>query len=167
MTRHLLVAALALPLIAAAPVLEPGTEADRAPGWLVRPDGDKIARFYPDRAQREETEGAVTLVCVAGLDTRLQDCKVASESPPDYGFGEAALKLSADMRMAPAIRQGLPVPSVVRVPLAFRMPEPEPPTSLPSFGPAASLALSGGLFVFAGILLAGLLATNRAIRRPR
>lgn len=165
--KRLLIAACAVFLVAAAPVLAPGTEADRAPGWLVRPDGDKIARFYPERAQREEMEGAVTLTCIVGVDTRLRDCKVASETPLAYGFGEAALALSGDMRMAPAIRQGLPVESLVRVPLAFRMPDPEPPFQLPTPGPAMTLGLAGGLLLFAAMLMGGLLAISRAVsRRP-
>ena len=167
MKRQLIAASAVFLISAAPPVLPPGTEADRAPDWLVRPDGARIERFYPDRALRGSVEGRVVLTCIVGVDTRLQDCHVASENPPAYGFGDAALKLSAEMRMAPAIRQGLPAESLVRIPLAFKMPEPEPPVQFPTLGPAMMLGLAGGLLLFAATLMAGLMAAYRVFgRRP-
>ena len=122
MFRTLAAGAVALLLIGAAPVVAPGTEADRDPDWLVKPDGDMVARFYPDRAERLNMEGRVTLLCTVGLDTRLHDCSVVSEDPVGYGFAAASLRLAREMRMAPAIRSGLPSRSLVRVPLRFSQP---------------------------------------------
>jgi len=163
--RHLLIAACAVLLIAAAPVLAPGAEADRAPDWLVRPDGERIARFYPEQAQRAEKEGAVSLVCIVAVDTLLRDCKVVAEDPPGYGCGRAALNTSEGRRLAPAIRQGLPVESTVRIPLAFKFPDPQPPARLPTLTPPARLGLAAGLLLFATFVMGGLLAVNRAVRR--
>lgn len=162
MMKVLLVAGAALLLIAAAPVLAPGTEADRDPGWLVKPDGAMVARFYPERAQRMEGEGRAALVCTVALDTRLHDCRVQSESPTGYGFGEAALKMADEMRMAPAIRNGVPVKALVRVPLAFVMPQPEPPPA-----PAILFGLAAGSLLFALLALGGLIAVYRAVGRGR
>lgn len=165
MTKRLLAAVAAPWLIAAAPVMAPGTEADRAPDWLIKPDGDRIARYYPERAMREGVEGGATIVCVVRTDTLLHDCAVQSETPANDGFGDAAVKLAGEMRMAPAIRQGLPVEAQVRVPLAFRMPEPEPISGPPLPGPAVLFTLAGGLLAFASLLLWGLVATVRALGR--
>ena len=164
-TKRLLAAAAAPWLIAAAPVLAPGTEADRAPDWLVKPDGDRIAHYYPERAMRDGVEGGATIVCVVRTDTQLHDCAVQSETPAAYGFGDAAVKLAGEMRMAPAIRQGLPVEAQVRVPLAFRMPETELISGPPLPGPGVLLTIAGGLFALAGLLLWGLVATVRALGR--
>ncbi|MDP1629868.1 MAG: energy transducer TonB [Caulobacter sp.] len=109
-------------LIAAAPVSAPGTEADRNPDWLMRPDGDQVARYYPERAVRMGVEGKVVLVCVVGTDTRLSDCKVVSEEPADFEFGDAAINLAAEMRMTPKIQDGLPVEGSVRLPIVFKLP---------------------------------------------
>jgi TonB family protein len=163
MLRVLLTAMAALFLIGAAPVMAPGTEADRAPDWLIKPDGALVARFYPIKAQREGVEGGATILCVVGLDTRLNSCRVVFEDPPGYGFGAAALDIAGEMRMAPTIRNGLPQESSVRVPLVFRMPE-SPPTAPPST--ALFFAVAGGFLLLALLLLTGLILAYRAFGRP-
>jgi TonB family protein len=167
MMKGLLVTGAAFFLIAAAPVMPPGTEADRNPDWLVKPDGELIARFYPHKAWREDVEGRVTISCAAGVDTRLADCTVLSEDPAGYGFGDAALRLAVEMRMAPAIRNGLPVVAQVRVPLVFALPEPAPPLKLPDVNAHVMFALAGVSLVIALLLLAGLIGVYRLTARNR
>lgn len=167
MMRALPAAVVAVFLIAAAPVMAPGTEADRDPDWLVKPDGALMARFYPIRAWREDMEGRATIVCAVGLDTRLIDCIVQSEAPTGYGFGKAALDLADEMRMAPAIRNGLPVKAQVRVPLVFKLPEPPPPLTLPDVGPPTLFALAGASLLVALLLLGGLIGAYRLFGRGR
>ena len=164
MTKGLLVAAAAVLLIAAAPVMAPGTEADRAPGWLVKPDGERIARFYPDRAMREGVEGRVVIACTVETDTRLHDCRIEAETPAGYGFGAAALKLSDEMRLAPAIRNGVPVEAAVKVPLAFNVP---PPVSLVEMLPSRKVlfSASAAALLFGGFLLAMLVVLYRQTAR--
>ncbi|MDO9223458.1 MAG: hypothetical protein Q7U20_07065, partial [Caulobacter sp.] len=80
------------------------------------------------------------------------------------GFGKAALAVAAEMRMAPAIRNGLPVEAEVRVPLLFKLPRPEP---LPTLDRSALFVLAGGCLTVALLLLAGLLAMYRLFGRGR
>lgn len=47
--------------------------------------------FYPERAQRLEREGEASVECRVLSEKRLEACKVVSESPPGWGFGEAAV----------------------------------------------------------------------------
>ncbi|MES2034721.1 MAG: energy transducer TonB [Pseudomonadota bacterium] len=106
--------------------------ASPAPDWITNPDwaelptSDQFADAYPERAKRERVEGGATLLCRV-LDTgRLTDCRVVSEAPTGYEFGEAALKIAPELRMKPVAIDGKPVSGgQVRIPLKFKMPEPE------------------------------------------
>jgi TonB family protein len=89
------------------------------PGWLVKPDADDIARVYPSAAQRQHISGKVELQCTVDLYGYLTDCIVASETPKDQGFGNAALELTAYIRMQPATTFGIPTPSSIVLPLSF------------------------------------------------
>ena len=40
------------------------------PDWARKPSGEDIARYYPDRAQRMEVEGRVTLTGTPATLTR-------------------------------------------------------------------------------------------------
>lgn len=52
---------------------------------------------------------------------------MVSETPPDYGFGQAALRLSQTFQMQPKIADGTPVAGgTVRIPIVFRVPEDAP-----------------------------------------
>jgi protein TonB len=93
------------------------------PDWLRKPSGDDLARFYPDRAQRTETNGQATISCSVTASGTLTNCSIVSETPADYGFGDAALKLSRTFRMRPKTSDGNPVEGgTVRVPIVFRVP---------------------------------------------
>ena len=59
-------------------------------------------QFYPDKAQRLEVSGKVVLDCAITSERKLEDCTVASETPVDFGFGDAALKMSKTFRMDPS-----------------------------------------------------------------
>jgi periplasmic protein TonB len=66
--------------------------------WIREPNARDFARFYPDRALDDGRSGRVTLDCVIAGSGRL-DCSVAQESPGGYGFGEAALGISRQVRV--------------------------------------------------------------------
>ncbi len=94
------------------------------PQWLVTPTPEQFQDHYPRRAWREDVEGKATLQCRVGVDTLLHDCQVLEETPAGFGFGEAAVAMSAEMRMSPRTIDGRPDGgAVVRVPIVFKLPE--------------------------------------------
>jgi protein TonB len=83
-----------------------------------------MARYYPDRAQRMSVEGRANLSCTVTSKGTLEGCSVVSEDPADYGFGDAAIKMSKLFKMKPKTLDGAPVEGgTVRIPLAFRLPK--------------------------------------------
>ena len=94
------------------------------PSWDRKPSGDDVARYYPDRALRREISGRATISCTVRANGTVTGCSVVSEDPADYGFGDAAIKLSSRFRMKPKRADGTPVEGgTVRIPIVFRMPE--------------------------------------------
>jgi TonB family protein len=91
-----------------------------------------VARYYPEKAARDEVEGRATLSCDVSAEGTLAGCKVISEDPVGYGFGDAAMGLSPLFRMGPQTREGQPVAGgTVRIPIRFvlpRGPESTPPS---------------------------------------
>jgi protein TonB len=86
------------------------------PRWLQVPRD--LARYYPARAAEAEVEGSATLDCLVEISGRL-DCSLVSETPPDWGFGRAAMRIAQDYRMAPALRAGQPVEARYRMRVPF------------------------------------------------
>lgn len=89
------------------------------PAWLVMPSAENIERVYPSDARRKHLTGHLILHCTADADGYIADCTVAEETPKDEGFGNAALEITAYMRMKPATRFGIPVPSQLNIPVKF------------------------------------------------
>lgn len=83
-----------------------------------------MARYYPERAQRMEKGGSATIQCTVTAKGTVTACSVVSEEPADFGFGEAALKLSRLFKMKPKTEDGAPVEGgTVRIPLRFVVPQ--------------------------------------------
>lgn len=89
-----------------------------APRWLQRPRD--LARYYPPRAVAREMEGEAVLDCLVSTSGALA-CRVVSETPRNWGFGGAALRIAADYRMAPAMRDGVPVEGRYRMRVPFEL----------------------------------------------
>jgi TonB family protein len=88
------------------------------PRWLQRPRD--LGVYYPRRAEARGVTGEVVLDCLVSTIGRL-DCDVVSETPRSWGFGEAALAISRDHRMAPATRDGVPVQARYRMRVPFEV----------------------------------------------
>lgn len=88
--------------------------------WIARPRPEAYTAAYPALAGDISLEGRVQLDCLIGADGNLR-CLVASEAPVGFGFGRAALSLSAGFRSATDI-DGEPTPGRrVQLPITFRM----------------------------------------------
>jgi len=92
------------------------------PTWLVRPTEDNLARVYPSEALRQHAKGQALLKCTVDTEGYLFDCEVRQETPPGVGFGNAALEITAYMRMKPATNLGVPVTAPVEIPVNFALP---------------------------------------------
>ncbi len=79
------------------------------PHWISRPNRDDISRYYPERAQRTETEGAARMSCLFTAKGTLAACSVLDETPAGMGFGDAALKMSKLFAVRPLMPDGSPV----------------------------------------------------------
>lgn len=88
------------------------------PRWLRRPTN--LAAYYPRRAIGRDVQGEVILDCRV-LTTGDLNCLVASETPANWGFGEAALRIARDHRMAPATREGVPIEGRYRMRVPFEL----------------------------------------------
>lgn len=94
-----------------------------SPKWIARPSGEILAKNFPGRAVRDGIDGRGVVVCKVSAKGRLNNCQIESETPPGYGFGEAALKTSRHFQMAPTTTDGQPVEGgTVRLPLVWRLP---------------------------------------------
>lgn len=88
--------------------------------WAREPNARDFARFFPDRALDDGQSGNVTLSCIIGGSGRLA-CSVASESPPGYGFGQAAIGISRQLRVRTRLPDGSSAEGrELRLPLSFR-----------------------------------------------
>jgi TonB family protein len=91
------------------------------PDWLSKPDGDTLSVFYPYRARAERMEGAAAVNCTVTPEGVAMDCKVISERPAGYGFGNATIEIASFFRFRPATVYGVPVKGQVTIPLAWKL----------------------------------------------
>ena len=90
--------------------------------WENAPTTDDYKAAYPTSAVVNNISGQVMLICLI-LPTRHVDCAVQSETPQNWGFGDAALVLSQDFVTKPADQdQRLKIGSRIRVPVRFVVP---------------------------------------------
>jgi protein TonB len=69
------------------------------------------------------TAGSAKMSCVVTATGTLQDCQVVSQTPEDFGFGDAALKMAKLFKMQPKTEDGTPVGGArVTIPIRFNLP---------------------------------------------
>ena len=78
----------------------------RSPDWLRTPSETEIAGWFPSRARINHIGGRAIIDCAVTPSGHLEDCRVACESPPEYGFGEAALMLAPSFAMRAPTQSG-------------------------------------------------------------
>jgi TonB family protein len=101
--------------------------------WVRKPP---VFRYYPERAQAERVEGVATLDCEVTPEGALQNCLVAAEDPPGWGFGATALQLATLFHMKPVANGTAPSSGRVEVPIRFKLPPGSgPPEKDPGRGP--------------------------------
>lgn len=92
---------------------------DREVDWLKRPSAGDIQSVWPTEAFKRGAGGKATIGCTVTVQGMLRDCRVLAEEPAGAGFGNAALTLTRQFQMRPAMRGGEPIESTVRIPLTF------------------------------------------------
>lgn len=91
------------------------------PQWIDRPSQREVNRYYPSRALELGEEGRVLLECIAAPDGRIA-CVVMADENPQFGFGDAALRVSRRFRVAPVTRDGEPTPGGrLELPIRFNI----------------------------------------------
>ena len=60
--------------------------------WTL-PSAAAAERLYPPRARNDEEEGSATVECIVARAGAVEKCRIATEFPAGYGFGEATVKL--------------------------------------------------------------------------
>jgi len=92
------------------------------PDWLKKPSADDLNAAFPAQAMARGISGKAIISCRVTTRGLLADCTVQSETPSGLGFGNAALLLSTSFLMKPATRDGTPIESTIRMPIAFESP---------------------------------------------
>lgn len=96
---------------------------DRPPDWVKTPSARDLAAVWPAAALKSGVGGKAVISCVVTVQGLLRECRVVSEDPPGVGFGSAAIALTPQFLMRPALRGGTPVEATVNIPLNFPRPD--------------------------------------------
>lgn len=94
---------------------------ETVPDWIRKPSGEELSAFYPLRALAEEKSGAATITCYVSTLGIATDCRVVSEEPKEFGFGNATIEVASVFRFRPKTVFGVPTLGVVTVPLRWNM----------------------------------------------
>lgn len=90
------------------------------PSWIQRPTAEDVGRVTPT-IELGPKEVRVLMVCRITAAGGLEACSIKEETPPGYGFGEAALKLAPKFRMPDVDLEGRPVAGrTVQIPIMWK-----------------------------------------------
>ncbi|MDR1251601.1 MAG: TonB family protein [Treponema sp.] len=86
-------------------------------------DENEIAAavVYPEIARRSGIEGRVILELFVDRSGQVRQIRILQETPPNRGFGEAAINAFTGRRGIPAQANGEPVATRYRYPVTFRL----------------------------------------------
>lgn len=99
------------------------TEVDVEPDWRRKPSSEDLLAVWPREALRQGRGGKAVVACKVTVQGRLYECRALSEKPEGSGFGMAAVALTAQFVMTPAIKAGKPVAyDSVKIPINFTWP---------------------------------------------
>lgn len=90
-----------------------------APDWLESPTLAQLKAVYPHDALKRGKTGSAVIECVVTVEGVTRACVVISETPPGFGFGQAAVSLAPQFRFKPETIDGKPVESIIRVPIKW------------------------------------------------
>ncbi|MDP1616049.1 MAG: energy transducer TonB [Phenylobacterium sp.] len=107
-------------LVAPAAAQTPEGSPDVLPDWLRMPTQAQLMAVFPTKAMQKGVDGEATIGCKVSLQGALFECIVLSEEPADLGFGQAAIALTPQFLMKPAMKDGQPVVGGVRIPISFK-----------------------------------------------
>jgi TonB family protein len=113
--------ALGWAVAADASTLAPGL---KPPEWLHKPHEDDLMSVWPRKALDRGTGGKATIHCKVNTQGVLFGCAVVSEYPEGDGFGAAAIAITRQFQLKPALQDGVPVIfDGVTFPIVFPKPE--------------------------------------------
>ena len=79
----------------------------------TQPISEEVRSYYPAQAAAAGLDGEATLQCNINPQIVLRNCRLKSENPAGFGFGEAALRLAKLSRPNPRAqlpaRRGAPM----------------------------------------------------------
>jgi TonB family protein len=112
---------------AAAVALAGGEEAPWPPAGVLRPGpgitAPKLTKSarpnYPPEAMRAKVEGTVKMEMIVQADGTVGDVRVVRSLDRKFGLDDAAVKAVKEMRFAPAMKDGIPVPVLLSTEIAF------------------------------------------------
>jgi len=89
------------------------------PHWKAKPNPPQLYNVFPRRALQRQIAGSASIHCLVTTRGKLKACSIASEDPPDAGFGKAELALARYFELEPMTVDGKPVEAEVTVPIRF------------------------------------------------
>jgi hypothetical protein len=94
---------------------------DAPPSWVRKPTPNDLVTVWPKSAWARHLGGRAVLTCLVSVQGALFDCVPLDESPVRENFGAAAIALTPQLLMKPAMLKGQAVVSQVNIPINFVM----------------------------------------------